>query len=206
MTTDLDDLDLGTPPRVWGLPTTLPARSWHRRYTPTRVGTSSLPPRGRPSPSVHPHACGDFSAAVAGMHGRRGTPPRVWGLLRLLLETGDSLRYTPTRVGTSSRHRSMARIPTVHPHACGDFVPDDLDAAAPDGTPPRVWGLLKNRLKKATALRYTPTRVGTSPDSRAPHRISPVHPHACGDFRHPPPPYVFNDGTPPRVWGLLSDG
>ena len=133
----------GTPPRVWGLRLPRSASHHRYRYTPTRVGTSSLSVERSPTIPVHPHACGDFQTAPPARRPPSGTPPRVWGL----------------QVG----RRACRRLFAVHPHACGDFVDqrilgDALFRYTPTrvgtsarvmgsesgycGTPPRVWGLL----------------------------------------------------------------
>ena len=113
---------IGTPPRVWGLREGPRGASNLYRYTPTRVGTSDRLKRAHSGITVHPHACGDFGWAdfidmVSG-----GTPPRVWGLRVEVLAPFGRFRYTPTRVGTSAPTPPPSRLPTVHPHACGDFV------------------------------------------------------------------------------------
>ena len=70
----------GTPPRVWGLRNPSKRIDSHRRYTPTRVGTSPTLWVRLALRSVHPHACGDFEICGHFARTRRGTPPRVWGL------------------------------------------------------------------------------------------------------------------------------
>ena len=74
------------------------------------------------------------------------------------------------------------------------------------GTPPRVWGLRHLASVGHVAVRYTPTRVGTSRHRLSPRPRSPVHPHACGDFLGRTPDYIDGYGTPPRVWGLPIAG
>ena len=112
----------GSPPRVWGQPSR-PSNSERRlRFTPTRVGTTMSFTAVRLSPAVHPHACGDNQGAGRGHRGHRGSPPRVWGQRiqpqgaaihvlgsppRVWGQRGIyrpspvSVRFTPTRVGTT---------------------------------------------------------------------------------------------------------
>ena len=71
----------GSSPRVWGLrgfPLTT-GTSW--RVIPTRVGTTGRPEVFSEPFKGHPHACGDYGPHDARPEGRRGSSPRVWGLL-----------------------------------------------------------------------------------------------------------------------------
>ena len=110
-----------------------------------------------------------------------GTPPRVWGKRFLGFVVVSSYRYTPTRVGKTVDGVLYARDMLVHPHACGENVPQFTGVPVGQGTPPRVWGkrpacTIENRYIDGTpprvwgkptppkplpgAGRYTPTRVG----------------------------------------------
>jgi len=115
------DAFAGSPPRVWGLLAPLAEPDLPVRFTPTRVGTARTATASRVTLSVHPHACGDCSRTLRPSFAAIGSPPRVWGLLKLnakaqveegspprvwglhvqirLAETGR--RFTPTRVGTA---------------------------------------------------------------------------------------------------------
>src|SRR5690606_23826262 len=129
----------GTPPRAWGrrrIGVPAPAML---RYTPTRVGTTSLS-CGLPAAStVHPHARGDDFPQHCVLHFDFGTPPRAWG--RRLVARGVSLdgRYTPTRVGTTSAWPLRMSVPSVHPHARGDDLATTPCGPSATGTPPRAW-------------------------------------------------------------------
>ena len=95
------------------------------------------------------------------------------------------------------------RTRTVHPHACGEYVRNQVDEILEGGSPPRVWGMLPPgarlfpiiavhphacgeyaRLRRCRWLfdRFTPTRVGNT--------------YSCNTAIIPP------DGSPPRVWGI----
>ena len=151
-----------------------------------------------------------------------GSPPRVWGKLRAVLQAAGGRRFTPTRVGKTTRSAAPTAPTSVHPHACGEnsvllyarvvrdrFTPTRVgktpaarcqDGALP-GSPPRVWGKRLPHIRHAGRQRFTPTRVGkTGPTSPA-CRTTPVHPHACGENvlrSGAASPFA---GSPPRVWG-----
>ena len=93
---------LGSPPRMWGLLALARSQRPEERFTPTYVGTSQHSSYSRPSTTVHPHVCGDFALQGLDGVGDRGSPPRMWGLLRSRCRSLSCRRFTPTYVGTSS--------------------------------------------------------------------------------------------------------
>src|SRR2546428_282128 len=92
-----------------------------------------------------------------------------------------SVRFIPTRVGTTTASRCTTRSSAVHPHACGDHLCGLLEGERYAGSSPRVWGPLKSRLRSWLGLRFIPTRVGTTRTASRPACPRSVHPHACGD-------------------------
>src|SRR6266508_1810311 len=91
----------GSPPRVWGRPAPAQHAADAERFTPTRVGTTDLSKPSNLRESVHPHACGDDVLWFTTASLRAGSPPRVWGRRVLGNDPSCSLRFTPTRVGTT---------------------------------------------------------------------------------------------------------
>src|SRR5690606_4922432 len=94
----------------------------------------------------------------------------------------------------------------VHPHARGDDSDPLCRRWRSIGTPPRAWGRRRFADVLERQLRYTPTRVGTTP----PHAIfcstTSVHPHARGDDRSNNRRVASRIGTPPRAWGRPATG
>ena len=72
------------------------------------------------------------------------------------------------------------------------------------GTPPRVWGKLKQVTIFSVTCRYTPTRVGKTVPGIVRTIEIQVHPHACGENRMTKWTRGMAKGTPPRVWGKLA--
>src|SRR5579871_3340581 len=134
-----------------------------------------------PTPSVHPHACGENGCVYFGIQALRGTPPRLWGKLRRNRELSARGRYTPTPVGKTRWAGSARRSKPVHPHACGENSAHHCRFASLCGTPPRLWGKLRAEWYKYTAERYTPTPVGKTDSAFHCLCRSAVHPHACGE-------------------------
>src|SRR5690606_26153801 len=131
-----------------------------RRYTPTRVGTTTCSSPITPPSSVHPHARGDDIPTVTNRVQDDGTPPRAWGRLAVSAVLAEFQRYTPTRVGTTKALDSIpTRIP-VHPHARGD---DSFNRGGGDhycGTPPRAWGRLAFAVQALKACGTPPRAWG----------------------------------------------
>ncbi len=252
----------GSPPRVWGALEGPPLPSCPTRFTPTRVGSTSLQQSGSLPIAVHPHACGEHARAPARRRRSRGSPPRVWGALargrcgpgirpvhphacgehvfvpssvvisigspprvwgalHVVLLRVEGHRFTPTRVGSTPGHASRAATRPVHPHACGEHFRRPAMKRKERGSPPRVWGARRRAGREPRGQRFTPTRVGSTPNSAIPRLLAPVHPHACGEHgsactrapRHSVHPHACGEhellgsvrpgpaGSPPRVWG-----
>ena len=191
----------GSPPRVWGQLQDVPLEGALRRFTPTRVGTTSMVVRSLMPPPVHPHACGDNHRSSSCYHPSSGSPPRVWGQLRFVRPGAGEDRFTPTRVGTTGRDGLHSRARAVHPHACGDNLRRASSAARSRGSPPRVWGQPPLAPPGSSPVRFTPTRVGTTARRPRSGAAVAVHPHACGDNDIAERVWPMVVGSPPRVWG-----
>ena len=135
---------------------------------------------------------------------RLGSPPRVWGKRPRGQNTPwRRLRFTPTRVGKTSRlpvaaysprgspprvwgklHRSAA-VGALGigspPRVWGKRYFTSTSGGWQYGSPPRVWGKLSDDAAKIWKRRFTPTRVGKTPPPARRSSPSPVHPHACGE-------------------------
>ncbi len=106
--------------------------------------------------------CGDNEVAYQGQEQAFGTPPRVWGQLRLQRPPQRRKRNTPTCVGTTHSGASCIKNAPEHPHVCGDNVRAAGGQFDNYGTPPRVWGQLNPRIQAGFIPRNTPTCVGTT--------------------------------------------
>jgi len=74
-----------------------------------------------------------------------GSPPRVWGILRCSVGQIAADRFTPTCVGNTYYATLSAGIYTVHPHVCGEYVGEGVSGLPMRGSPPRVWGIRRDR-------------------------------------------------------------
>ena len=197
----------GSPPHAWGLlypafsrvsaTAGSPPHAWGLRQESGTVGLIT---------QVHPHTRGDYFSDLGLSGARVGSPPHAWGLLKSPISgqrptavhphtRGDYTNtlpgsnvaswFTPTRVGITSK---------IAP--CSSAV---------SGSPPHAWGLLRRtrRKRRLSAIhphtrgdygkrhntascqkRFTPTRVGITPNKCPCHSPDQVHPHTRGDYKN----------------------
>ncbi len=93
------------------------------------------------------------------------------------------MRFIPTRVGNTKT---------------SDFV-----KPFNRGSSPRVWGIQVNLVWNYCNERFIPTRVGNTFESLWCLFFESVHPHACGEYLFAPFGNPVQDGSSPRVWGIL---
>ena len=152
----------GSPPHAWGRLECGQAECRHRRFTPTRVGTTTIGKLLRCLREVHPHTRGDDGARKACASASVGSPPHAWGRLSEHFPHVARGRFTPTRVGTTPpRSKPPAGAP-VHPHTRGDDSATQRNTMPTTGSPPHAWGRRAEFLRAAREPRFTPTRVGTT--------------------------------------------
>ncbi len=172
---------LGSPPRLWGMPTRVRRHVRPHRFTPTPVGNADWGNAHPVSKSVHPHACGECRRPIIADVHRHGSPPRLWGMREGGGRGCVLRRFTPTPVGNALAAQAAIYEQTVHPHACGECVLLIPINAAWLGSPPRLWGMLAASVILRRRRRFTPTPVGNASGRRATQRDRSVHPHACGE-------------------------
>ena len=188
---------------MWGLLVPLLFAVPDDRFTPTYVGTSTTHHDSPWENTVHPHVCGDFEFLAVILRDLSGSPPRMWGLLHRLCRCTLRRRFTPTYVGTSISTNYQGFFHQVHPHVCGDFSRQYCNGSDAGGSPPRMWGLQRGRSSPTRRDRFTPTYVGTSFSIFVVITYNQVHPHVCGDFGRSAESSGHQNGSPPRMWGLL---
>ena len=155
-------LPVGSSPRVWGILNREFQEQIVARFIPTRVG-NTMP-------------------WIVVLESRPGSSPRVWGILKQAKGLKRHGRFIPTRVGNTVKKVPDTSWATVHPHACGEYSCQSERSSFPDGSSPRVWGILRN--DQCTIKRWA------------------VHPHACGEYFDCPIPSDGEHGSSPRVWGI----
>ena len=134
----------------------------HHRFIPTRVGNTSGIIRLSGSNAVHPHACGEYLSFISLSDINFGSSPRVWGILCNPPNVPEVVRFIPTRVGNTLVMGSQGAMPTVHPHACGEYPKFIVFEFREVGSSPRVWGIRIVNDHCPGKNRFIPTRVGNT--------------------------------------------
>ena len=165
------------------------------------MGTTGLSILTAARRSVHPHTRGDDSCSRLALASRRGSPPHAWGRRQNGVAAQKGKRFTPTRVGTTKNRRGGHQDKEVHPHTRGDDSPASRWIGDSHGSPPHAWGRLQRRRELCAVVRFTPTRVGTTPGAPPPRSGQTVHPHTRGDDPPSPSSPGTASGSPPHAWG-----
>ena len=71
---------------------------------------------------------------------------------------------------------------TVHPHACGVYLDDDVVVVGDHGSSPRMWGIPSCRTYGLADTRFIPTHVG----------------YTTGSLEN----VDSSTGSSPRMWGI----
>ena len=104
-------------------------------------------------------------------------------------------------MGTISSATAASLRRAVHPHGRGDNFQTSDRRGAPNGSPPRAWGQSLPSTFAQSAVRFTPTGVGTIALNWSSVNPYPVHPHGRGDNMTAILEAATSIGSPPRAWG-----
>ena len=176
----------------------------HDRFIPTRVGNAAPDPPAPRSASVHPHAGGERCSSCVMGSSACGSSPRGWGTLKWADGVKLRERFIPTRVGNACSDTAARPASAVHPHAGGERALRHENHHLPDGSSPRGWGTLLQRVAITLDGRFIPTRVGNAPARLADTPSTAVHPHAGGERSSGPAWWASSPGSSPRGWGTRS--
>ena len=132
-----------------------------------------------------------------------GSPPRAWGIRRLIHRRPALARFTPTCVGNTLGTACLTDCAPVHPHVRGEYRKLYRSSFCGCGSPPRAWGILEQRQQAVSGRRFTPTCVGNTQIRPFAGPSCPVHPHVRGEYRNVCENASSAFGSPPRAWGIL---
>jgi len=154
----------GSPPLAWGTPVRLQGPARQVRFTPTRVGNTAPAQGGPRTRPVHPHSRGEHSPTTSSYRLVPGSPPLAWGTLPGWDHHRLGVRFTPTRVGNTTRTSHRSGAPSVHPHSRGEHEVSGSEVSSSFCSPPLAWGTRSQGRTPRTPCRFTPTRVGNTSD------------------------------------------
>ena len=137
-----NDNGRGSSPRVWGTQLSPIRYTVVLRVIPTGVGNA-----------IQHTVC---------FYPSGGSSPRVWGTQSRGSRTTDQFRFIPTGVGNAWGVRCSYRLPTVHPHGCGERYCFSLCHFLTCGSSPRVWGTRFCCNVLMPRQRFIPTGVGNA--------------------------------------------
>ena len=195
---------VGSSPRVWGIHQIQHINLNIRRFIPTGVGNTHQPAAVKVPAPVHPHGCGEYHSRSSQKCTSQGSSPRVWGILISIIIFQFRMRFIPTGVGNTRLPRLQARRRKVHPHGCGEYVNLYAGTSEPKGSSPRVWGIRVQFCCAVRPIRFIPTGVGNTPSQQHPYPMIKVHPHGCGEYKMIQKTKSSEEGSSPRVWGILQ--
>ncbi len=133
------------------------------RFIPTCVGNTAFAVRTDEVTAVHPHVCGEYSAA---------------GALSI-----EDYRFIPTCVGNTVKFlQQFFRVCGSSPRVWGILAVDVCHSLLERGSSPRVWGILWTQQSWETLRRFIPTCVGNTVFVCVEYVDNAVHPHVCGEY------------------------
>ena len=176
----------GSPPRLWGIRDDRRCRDRSPTVHPHACGEYAPGLGWRPLQTVHPHACGEYWPATASLCcSVAGSPPRLWGIHGITDVAQNAARFTPTPVGNTVPDR-WRRLPSVHPHACGEYDQRNLIGRCGAVHPHACGEYITPSVSRLTAT-------------------ATVHPHACGEYcGHALPEPIRCRFTPTPVGNTVS--
>ena len=175
------DRDGGSSPRMWGTRKSEPSPSRQIRIIPTYVGNTQYMWRMMIVHADHPHVCGERGPEDFLAPEERGSSPRMWGTLCILLCKLNRGRIIPTYVGNTALCRLLPLRATDHPHVCGEHALRWAREKHPGGSSPRMWGTRAIEDFDSLVTRIIPTYVGNTVSDMPPTTGQADHPHVCGE-------------------------
>ena len=110
----------GSPPRVRGKPFYKPLSGDDERITPACAGKTRLNTDLVLAAKDHPRVCGENYAVIQLAIGKLGSPPRVRGKLKGLINDGVAQRITPACAGKTLSLELVYIAAEDHPRVCGE--------------------------------------------------------------------------------------
>ena len=152
----------GSPPRVRGKVSV--RFTWKRDtgITPARAGKRRRTARRDRLHRDHPRACGEKTLRNTESLLLVGSPPRVRGKARGLIQRLNRIGITPARAGKSGIHRGDHHSGRDHPRACGEKTLKSYRETLTMGSPPRVRGKDLRYIIASFSAGITPARAGKS--------------------------------------------
>ena len=131
---------LGSPPRMRGKGIAIFRQLHHGRITPAYAGKSRLWRRPGTRCRDHPRVCGEKHQTFDSAAFPTGSPPRMRGKVRNVIELVCANGITPAYAGKRFKCHSQSSLCRDHPRVCGEKKQLHEIVRGARGSPPRMRG------------------------------------------------------------------
>ena len=194
----------GSPPRVRGKLAIDDEATLKRGITPACAGKTHYIRNKLKKFRDHPRVCGENLTKVTILLFRIGSPPRVRGKPNGTINPDGHGRITPACAGKTSDNFLYSARRGDHPRVCGENGMQSTARLMIIGSPPRVRGKLKVKLRRRVKNRITPACAGKTIAETLGRDAKEDHPRVCGENAFLRSQEADSGGSPPRVRGKPS--
>ena len=154
--------ELGSPPRMRGIPIQHSASHQLRGITPAHAGNTYKIKIGVSQPQDHPRACGEYTKSLAIKLPVIGSPPRMRGIPVMTFGDVYVEGITPAHAGNTKVCLLTIGANRDHPRACGEYVTGGCLSSTKSGSPPRMRGIHICIKNPNLQHRITPAHAGNT--------------------------------------------
>ena len=202
MPVTLDVPNLGSPPRMRGIPTNPACTASCSGITPAHAGNT---PRRYIAVLLnrdHPRACGEYEPWPGRALPQPGSPPRMRGIPFSTLTAEILQRITPAHAGNTYKDKAQDYVLRDHPRACGEYSAHGIRQCRYGGSPPRMRGIRFQGDNHLSQHGITPAHAGNT--CRLLWQVGQCqdHPRACGEYSDAGLTQKASAGSPPRMRGI----
>ena len=137
---DMQELKIGSPPRMRGKRAGMDIDQATKRITPAHAGKTCRISHASAAIPDHPRACGENLGHHPAQAVCLGSPPRMRGKQSPPAASPALLRITPAHAGKTLASAAALALCPDHPRACGENMVELYAALRLDGSPPRMRG------------------------------------------------------------------
>ena len=196
-------MTIGSAPRVRGIHDDCTFLFGKLRFSPARAGTTRGTNANTYWAELQPRACGEYASRYATRTYRRGSAPRVRGILFGFVASKYVVRFSPARAGNTPLRIGFESNVPVQPRACGEYLLRSALARPSPGSAPRVRGILTSPEQTPFCSRFSPARAGNTTRGFSLIAGNAVQPRACGEYDRYGSGCSDLFGSAPRVRGIL---
>ena len=151
------------------------------RITPACAGNRTADANARFLTKDHPRVCGEQVSNHLQFFGINGSPPRVRGTAKLLLDSLPTHRITPACAGNSFHPGIRFLCGGDHPRVCGEQGLYTARSRHYKGSPPRVRGTVSCGPPRVSHFGITPACAGNRWQTKPGWGGNGDHPRVCGE-------------------------